>query len=253
MNESVTRSDSLIVNPQTGSRSHPPNVGMGERMGSLFVGAGLVLSGLSRRSPGGLVASVAGAALIGRGWTGYCRMYDYLGLNSAVPRHAGTGVRAQHGRKVTHTLQVNRDRQELYQYWRRLEHLPEIFQHLKSVEAIDERRSLWTAYAPGGRELSWEAQIITDTPGEIIAWESLEGSEVDTAGSVRFSTSENGKGTDLRISLKYDPPGGLIVDRIAHLLRHGLGDLLEEDLRLFKQKMETGETATNSMWPAQAR
>ena len=253
MNDHPAGADVLALNQPTRTQNHQPNVGTGERLGSLAAGAGLALFGLSRKSLGGLALSLTGAALVNRGWTGYCRVYEQLGLNSAVPRHAERGVRAGHGRKVTHTVQINRDPQELYEYWRQLENLPQIFRHLKAVHAVDNRRSHWTAYAPAGKELSWNAEIITDTPGEIIAWESTEGSEVDTAGSVRFHATEHGAGTELRISLKYDPPGGHIVDRIAHLLGQGMSDLLEEDLKIFKQKMETGEITTNSLSPVSPR
>ncbi|MEX0727631.1 MAG: SRPBCC family protein [Planctomycetaceae bacterium] len=228
---------------------HPAaaNVGGVERLVSLAAGAWLAVHGLSRMSLSGVALSLAGAALVQRGWTGHCSVYGLIGMNTAVPRHADVGVRAQHGNKVTQSVTINRDAKSLYDYWRNLENLPKILKHVKSVETIDEKRSRWTALGPGDREFQWEAEIITDRPGEIIAWQSLPGSDVDTAGSVRFQSWDAGKGTELRVSLKYDPPGGFVADKVAHLFRYGLADLLDEDLRRFKQQIETGEIATNAL------
>jgi len=122
-------------------------------------------------------------------------------------------------------------------------------QHLVSVTIVDEKRSQWVASAPLGKTLQWEAEIITDKPGEVIAWQSLPGSQVDTAGSVHFKDSSTGAGTELVVSIMYNPPGGRIVTQIAHLLGQDLQAELNQDLRGFKQILEAGEIATNAMAP----
>lgn len=238
---------SMSVYEHEHRQSEVHNVSDYERIASLAVGSCMALYGLKKMSIPGALMSLAGAALVQRGWTGFCSLYDAIGMNTAAPRHADVGVRAQRGKKVTQSVTINRDATELYNYWRDIENLPKVFQHLKSVEKIDDRRSRWTAYGPGGQELQWEAEIITDQAGDVIAWQSLPNSDVDTAGSVHFQSQPAGGGTELRVSLKYDPPGGYVADRAAHLFGQGLSDMLDEDLRRFKQQIETGEIATNAI------
>lgn len=219
------------------------NVGDDERLWSLAAGGGLVLYGLFGRSLKSLLALAAGGALIHRGWTGRCMVYKSLGMNTTVEHHR-RGVRAQHGRKVTWSLHINREPRELYEFWRNVENLPRVMRHLESVVALDGASSHWIARTPTGHPLEWDAEIITDEPGRIIAWQSLPNSQVDTAGSVRFEKPAFGEGCELSLSLKYDPPGGKAAATIAHLVGQGLEQELREDLREFKQMMETGEVAT---------
>lgn len=216
------------------------NVGMGERMLSIAGGSALLFAGLSRRGLGGWMAMVGGAGLLYRGITGNCQMYQMLGLNTAVEHHDRVGVRAQHGQKVEHTIRVSRKPRELYDYWRSLNNLPRVMEHLESVTPIDARRSKWVAHGPLNQPLEWEAEIINDEPGELIAWRSLPGSQVDTAGSVHFCELPNGEGTDVHVSLKYDPPGGKSVAALADMLGQGLEHQLQNDLETFKQHMEDG-------------
>tara|TARA_R110000850_G_scaffold184745_14_gene310422 strand:- start:6412 stop:7212 length:801 start_codon:yes stop_codon:yes gene_type:complete len=225
------------------------NVANSERVLSLVGGGSLLLMGLKRGSVAGLLGIAAGASLLYRGWTGHCHLYDGLGINTAEPRRGRPGVPAQQGSRVNCALHVNRDRQELYDFWRNLENLPQIMQHLQSVTVIDDKRSKWVARAPFNKTLEWEAEIITDKPGKVIAWQSLPGSQVETAGSVHFKDSTTGEGTELAISIKYNPPGGRIVTQIAHLLGQDLQAELNQDLREFKQLLEAGEIATNAIAP----
>ncbi|MEX0702003.1 MAG: SRPBCC family protein [Planctomycetales bacterium] len=255
MDRSIGREEGSFQSGEAAVHCHQPesravNVGDSERLWSLAAGGGLLVYGLFGRSLKSLAALAAGGALIHRGWSGRCMVYEQLGLNTAVEHHGRIGVRAQHGRKVTLSLHVDREPRELYDFWRRLENLPRVMRHLESVSKIDEDRSHWVARAPLGYTLEWDAEIITDGPGEIIAWRSLPGSQVDTAGSVRFERPAFGEGCELSLSLKYDPPGGKVVAALADLLGQGLEQELLEDLREFKQMMEAGEIATASPRPS---
>ena len=58
------------------------NVGEIERAMSSFLGGTLLISGLSRRSLPGLAIAATGAAFLYRGATGYCTVYEALGLNT---------------------------------------------------------------------------------------------------------------------------------------------------------------------------
>src|SRR5690606_17964999 len=120
-----------------------------------------------------------------RGITGHCHGYELLGIQTA-DREGATGVPAQQGVKVEQTVTVNRSPEDLYARWRDLARLPEILRHVESVDELDTKRSRWKAEGPFGKSLEWEAEIINDKPGEVIAWRSLPESDIETAGSVHF-------------------------------------------------------------------
>jgi uncharacterized membrane protein len=220
------------------------NVGMAERIISLVGGSVVTLYGLRRGSLDGLVLMGLGGALVYRGASGNCKLYEALGVSTARDEESATGVPARYGVKYERALTIHRPASELYSFWRRLENLPQIMRHLKSVTQLDEGRSHWIAAGPMGMEVSWDAEIHNEAPGRMIAWRSLPGSEVDTAGSVHFDELASGRGTEVRVSLKYNPPGGAIGSGIAWLMGEDPQREIEEDLRRFKQRMETGEVAT---------
>lgn len=116
--------------------------------------------------------------------------------------------------------------------------------HLTSVKVIDDKRSHWVAKAPAGGSVSWDAEIIRDEVGSVIAWRSLGGASVDNAGSVRFRDGTDGRGTDVRVVLDYIPPGGTVGKWAAKLFGEDPKTQVHEDLRNFKRFMETGEIPT---------
>ena len=124
--------------------------------------------------------------------------------------------------------------------------------HLVSVSCSrDQRFSHWVAKAPAGRTVEWDAEIINDIPDELIAWRTLGGADVVSAGSVRFKPAAGGRGTEVRVKLQYDPPAGKVGATVAWLLGDEPSQVIREDLRRFKQLMETGEmpTATGTGQP----
>src|SRR5216684_2945362 len=56
-----------------------------------------------------------------------------------------------------------------------------------SAALSDARRSRWVAKAPAGRTVEWDADIINEITGELIEWHTVEGADVVSAGSVRFT------------------------------------------------------------------
>jgi uncharacterized membrane protein len=225
------------------------NVGMGERVASMIGGGVMALYGLRRGSLDGLLMMGLGGSLIYRGVSGNCKLYEALGISTARNPESATSVPARYGIKYERSFTINRPASELFDFWRRLENLPRIMQHLKSVTQLPDGRSHWVAEGPMGVEVSWDAEIHNEEPGRLIAWRSLPGSEVDTAGSVHFNELGNGRGAELRVSLKYNPPYGQIGAGIASLMGSSAEQEIEEDLRRFKQLMEAGEVATTEGQP----
>ena len=116
--------------------------------------------------------------------------------------------------------------------------------HLQSVEVISDNRSHWMASGPFGKTVEWDAEIYTEQENEHIAWRSLAGSQVDTAGSVHFRKLPGDRGTEVTVTLKYDPPAGKLGAAVAALFGESANHQVKEDLRRFKQIMEAGEAPT---------
>ena len=214
------------------------NVGQLERVASIASGAVLVGAGLARGRRLGIAAVCAGAALVYRGLTGHCHGYEALGLDTSE-HNPNVAVPAQAGVKIEHTVQIERSPEELFAFWRDVENLPQVMRHLKSVTALDSRKSRWVAEGPLGTRVEWEAEIFNERPDELIAWRSLPGSTVDNAGSVHFVPVAGGQATELRVSLKYNPPAGKFGVAVANLLGSGAKRQVEDDLRNLKQSLET--------------
>ena len=227
----------------------PINVADAERVVSLIAGGLLALDGLRRRGAAGAIEAVLGTTLVERAVTGHCRVYGALGMSTASEAGAPETTPARRMLLVQQTHTMGRTPDELYAAWRDLEGLPRFMRHLESVTVLDERRSRWVAKAPAGRHVEWEAEITEDEPGQRLAWHSVDGSEVAHAGSVRFDPAPGGRGTEVHVSLEYAPPGGELGAKLARFLMEEPEHQIKDDLRHFKQWMETGELATTEGQP----
>ena len=215
------------------------NVSDTERWLSLLGGGVLGIFGLTRGTLPGFGLAALGGALIYRGLTGRCPVYGSLGLDTADHGQAAS-IPAGQGVKVTRAVTINRSPEDLFRFWRNFENLPRFMTGLVSVKTMG-KRSHWVARGPLGKQVEWDAEIITEEPNRLIAWRSLEGSEVATAGSVHFTPAPGGRGTEVRVEMKYDPPAGKVGALIAKLFGEDPARQIQEDLRRFKQLMETGE------------
>ena len=172
-------------------------------------------SGLSARGDGGLAGRLAGGS--------------------------AAGTAGAMGIHVTKQVTVNKPPAECYAFWKDFRNLPRFMSHLESVEVLDERHSRWTAKAPAGGTVTWDAETVFDRPNELIGWRSLEGADVPNTGSVRFTPAPGGRGTEIIVELRYDPPGGRVGAAIAKLFGEEPSQQVGGDLRRFKQVMELGE------------
>ena len=146
------------------------------------------------------------------------------------------------GVHVEESVTVNRPVAEVYRFWRNFENLPNFMNHLESVSQREAGISHWVAKGPAGTKVEWDARIINEVDDKVIGWQSIEGSTISTAGSVNFA--ETPRGTEVRVHLQYNPPAGKVGAAIAWLLGEEPSLQIREDLRRFKQLMETGEIST---------
>ena len=224
------------------------NVSSNERWLALAAGGTLVGLGITGRTPA-LLSSLLGGYLIYRATTGNCMLYQALGVSTSDSTAEHTAIAAGHGTRVEHAITVNKPAAEVYRFWRDLENLPRFMTHLLDVDTTTDGRSHWVARGPLGLKMEWDAEIVTDTPNKTLAWKSLEGADVDTAGSVHFTELPHGRGTEVRVELKYDPPAGKLGTAIAKLVGPSPEAQIRADMRRFKRIMEAGEIPTTQGQP----
>jgi uncharacterized membrane protein len=155
--------------------------------------------------------------------------------------------------QVSAAITVRRDPQELYGIWRDFERFPDFMAHLEDVRSTGPTRSHWKAKAPLGLSAEWDAEITEDVAGERIAWRSLEGSKVASSGVVRFKPAPGDRGTEVHVELRYDPPGGALGMTLAKLMGEEPAIQIKDDLRRFKQIVETGEVVRSDGTPEGTR
>jgi uncharacterized membrane protein len=209
-----------------------------ERWASLIGGGAMVLSGLRQRSLRGVLMALAGGGLVYQGAKGKStlkQVEDAVGLDHAL--------------RVEKTVTIDRPAAELYSFWRNLENLPRFMRHVRSVTVQDERHSHWVANAPLNQTIEWDAEIMNDEPDHLIAWASTAGADIENSGLVRFQPTTGDRGTEVKVVMEYQPPGGTLAAAIAKLFGEEPEQQIGDELNRFKQLMEAGEIATTEGQP----
>ena len=155
--------------------------------------------------------------------------------------------------ELTAATTVTRSPEEAYTLWKDLERLPDFMAHLDEVHVTGPRTSHWQASAPFGRTVEWDAEITQDVPGQLIAWRSVGDADIDNSGEARFVPAPGGQGTEIRVSLRYELPGGPLGKAAARYFGEEPHQQLDDDLRRFKQVAEIGEVVRSEGAPGGKR
>lgn len=218
------------------------NVGQGERIASAAIGAWLLSSGFNnflKHPLNGFFKTVLGGYLLYRGASGHCAVYESLGKTKGVTQTANINIRTG--------LIVNKPKDEVYNFWRKLENLPLFMKHLASVTEIDSKHSHWEAMIPGNiGKVKWNAEIVKEEPGNLIGWQSIPNSMINNAGKVTFHDALGGQGTELEVVITYHPPAGEIGAGIAKRLTPVFEKMIRQDIMSFKEYIETKHNPGNS-------
>jgi uncharacterized membrane protein len=223
------------------------NVGTTERVITGAAAAALAAHGWKRGGTAGGWLMVGAGGLLLRATTGYCPVYNALRgeRDMSWPPSTATETRralsGPRGVRVHTGITIARPLADVYAFWRNFDNLPRFMKHLDSVRTIDDRRSHWVVRAPAGRTVEWDAEIIHEEPNKVLGWRSLPGADVVNAGSVNFDTAPGGRGTEVRVSLQYQPPGGKLGAAFATLFGQGPSHQVREALRHLKELLEAGE------------
>jgi len=222
----------------------PPNVAPAERIASGIAGAALAGYAITKkRDAGGAALAIAGGLLLFRGISGQCMGYKVL-RTGTVDEASDAVIPHGQGIRVEKAFTIDKPADELFAFWRNFENLPRFMAHLERVRVIDDTHSHWVAKAPFGKTVEWDAEIVNEEPGRMIAWKSVGDPDVPNAGSVWFKPVPGDRGTEVRINLEYNPPAGVIGATVAKLFGEEPGQQINDDLRHFKNLMESGEVPT---------
>jgi uncharacterized membrane protein len=201
----------------------------------------LALLGTAFRSPEARTGRLAGTAVAVLG----------VGLVDAVCSQRLRAVSATRDRAVhvARAITVKKSPDEVYAFWRDLANLPRFMAHLAEVQPLGELRSRWTATAPAGMRVSWEAEIVEDREDELLEWCSLPGADVPNWGRVSFREAPRGRGTEILVELHYEPPAGSIGVLVAKLFGEEPAQQVADDLHRLKQVLEVGEVVLSDAAP----
>jgi uncharacterized membrane protein len=142
---------------------------------------------------------------------------------------------------VQKSLIVDAPVEQVFAYWRNLENLPQFMRHLDAVEKITDTISHWRARGPAGIIVEWDAEVYNEVANKLIAWRSLEGSDVVSAGSVNFDRAADGRATRVTVHLQYSPPMGKVGAAVARLFGADAETEIRDDLQRFKTMVESGQ------------
>ena len=209
---------------------------------AIGAGASLLIAGMRRRSTVGVVAALSSVPLLYRGIAGH-----WPQLNHRTGSNTKTTLSGDRGVHVRESIRLELPTVEVYRFWRHLANLPRFMSHLDRVTEASDGQSHWIAKGPAGLGVEWDARIVNEVDGKVIGWQSLPGSDVDSAGSVNFDSIGDGRATQLSVHLQYAPPAGKAGALIASLFGQEPSQTVREDLRRLKQLLEAGEVPSAAL------
>jgi uncharacterized membrane protein len=230
------------------SAKHQTNLHTVERCLSAAGGALLTMSGMRRGFSDGKYRILLGAEMLRRGLSGHSYAYQAFGVRTAR-RTGDTSVPYELGVHVRQALTIGKPRHEVFAFWRNFSNLPRVMRHLESVDERAGGVTRWTVEGPMGKQLQWDAEIVGEVENEKIAWRSLPGSQVESAGSVQFTDAPRQMGTEVRIELQYNPPAGFVGAYGTMLFGRDAHSVIEADCWRLKEYLETGEVPTTEGQP----
>jgi uncharacterized membrane protein len=193
------------------------------------IGGMLAVQGTRTRGEAGVALGAVGLALVARAAT-----------NLPPSRLVGIGA-GRRAIELEKTITIAAPVEQVWELWSNFENFPRFMTHLREVRKVDETRSHWVAVGPAGVPVEWDAIITEWVPRQFIAWKSVNGSTVQTAGMVRFRPIAEDQ-TEIDVRLSYNPPGGAVGHAIAFLSGTDPKRAMDEDMVRVKSLLEEGKT-----------
>ncbi len=155
--------------------------------------------------------------------------------------------------RVRRSININRSPEACYRFWRDIDNFPRFMQHVDEIRVLDATRSHWKVRTPQGGQVEWTAELSSDVPAQQLGWRTLPNAGLYHAGVVRFLPAPGSRGTRVEVDFSYRAPLGKTDRRMATLLGDEPSQQVDEDLRRFKQLIETGEIPTTVGQPSGKR
>jgi uncharacterized protein YndB with AHSA1/START domain len=138
--------------------------------------------------------------------------------------------------RIEKVIEIDAPIERVFHLFSDFENFPRWMRHIRDVHYSGRRFTRWTADAPLGTSVEWEAETIAFDPPHLIAWRSVRG-DVDTEGEVTFRETRRGT-TLMHVLLGYRPPAGRLGALVASLFGNDPEQQLEEDLERFAHVAE---------------
>jgi uncharacterized membrane protein len=143
-----------------------------------------------------------------------------------------------------YSVTIGKPVEHVFEFFRNFENLSYFMKDLKDVKILSPKKSHWVIELEMGVSVEWDAEIVSERQNEMIAWKNVEGSEVETTGSVWFRPAPAGLGTIVSLLLDYKIPGGKVSEWLTKFMGEDPDSLSFINLRRLKAYLETGEIAT---------
>jgi uncharacterized membrane protein len=147
-------------------------------------------------------------------------------------------------------ITVNRTVAVVFDFWHDVQNLPRFLEQLQSVRDLGGGRSRWRQADQTGAEIEFDVELTAHEVDERVAWRSLDDGEDGSSGEVTFTVAPGERGTEVRAVVRQLTAGRGLGATAAALLGADDGDdQLRNDLRRFKQLLETGEVVRSEARP----
>ena len=144
---------------------------------------------------------------------------------------------------VGRTVTISRPREEVFAVWRDPAKLASFMENVRAVKQTGEKRAVWTIAGPAGFTVDVETEIVEERENELIAWRSVEGSQIETEGRVALRDAPADRGTEVEAIIAYKAPMGELGRAVAALFQKEPAIQGRRELKRLKMLMETGEIA----------
>lgn len=215
-----------------------------KRAASGVLGGVLLVRGLRRRSLRGLGTAAVGGGLLYRALGGNARSEHELRERLGIERGTGERVGTTDATEISRSITVGQPAEDLYELWRDPDQFSKIVGQFAEVTAADDDRLRWTVHGPLDRDVSWETRTVEEERGELLRWETTEGAAVPNEWTVRFRPAPGDRGTEVTLTVNFDPPGGTLGRTALEQLDMVPSALAGTALARFKSLAETGGIQT---------
>ena len=220
-------------------KSPAVNLGPAERGLSAAAGLALLAGAAALRSRSGLVLALGGVALAARGATGWCPVYQSLGVGAREERADERTL------TLVRTVTIGGTPDEIAGAARATARWlsPEL-----ESQALAPGRWRAALELPGRRRVETDVEARHEDDGTF-AWRSEAGAPFEHQGRVFFAVAPDQRGTEVRVVVSVRAPGGAAGALALRPIRAVAERALGHALRRLKQLVETNEVATAALRP----